>query len=84
MTDKPHPTDARPMPTPVHTGTFGYTADQLRAERIAAWDMGRESMREEAAQQCERLQTGHGNRKGGSDVGDAARRSCAVHIRSMK
>jgi hypothetical protein len=48
----------------------------IRATRNAAL--------EDAAIVCERSQSGHGKRKGGSNTGDAARRNCAILIRDLK
>lgn len=57
MTTKPHPTDAMEMPEPVYKVTPGhvkhdlafFSADQIRAERIKAYDSGYQKAKEDVA-----------------------------------
>lgn len=58
--------------------------DELKAQAKAERTAAVAEALERAAQACESLLTRHGERKGGSNTGDAARRACAVAIRSLK
>lgn len=89
MTDK-HPTDALPMPEKSFLGTsrfgsifYGHTDEALRAYGIACHNLGRESMREEAAKKCDQYTDPNDGEFSALDT-RAVADACAEAIRSIE